>query len=141
MPRPKRLCKTNCRIAKVLWPTLTRASVQKLRVWSQELSLSVAAGDLIYLEHGWYVTHTGLLRLAARNRCAGIDVRPLTKSLIQRRITLTQAGIIRLSAGPLRPELKLPMIAARDIGTFAAEALLRPDLRDQQVSERIARSA
>jgi hypothetical protein len=41
--------------------------------------LSVAAGDLIYLDHGWYVTHTGLLHLARNSRCAGIDVRPVTK--------------------------------------------------------------
>jgi hypothetical protein len=27
----------------------------------------------------WYVTHTGLLRIAKRNRCIGIDVRPLSK--------------------------------------------------------------
>jgi len=39
---------------------------------------SVAAGDLIYLDNGWYVTHTGLIGLARRNRCAGIHVRPVS---------------------------------------------------------------
>jgi len=29
------------------------------------------AGDLLYLNRCWYVTHPGLLRLARRNRCAG----------------------------------------------------------------------
>jgi hypothetical protein len=29
------------------------------------------------LENGWYVTHTGLLGVARRNRCAGIHVRPV----------------------------------------------------------------
>jgi len=34
----------------------------------------VGAGDLIYLNHGWYVTHTGLIGLARRKRCSGIHV-------------------------------------------------------------------
>ncbi len=52
--------------------------------------------------------------------------------------TLAQIQPIRLihaSAGPLRPDLKLPMIATRDIGTAAAEALLKLDFRGQQVRE------
>jgi hypothetical protein len=32
---------------------------------------------LIYLDNGWYATHAGLLRLARRNRCAGIHVQPV----------------------------------------------------------------
>ncbi len=70
---------SNLRFAKRIWPALRRVAVQKLRELSKELQLSIAAGDLIYLEHGWYVTHTGLLRLARRNRCVGIDVRPLAR--------------------------------------------------------------
>ena len=34
------------------------------------------AGDLLYLGRGWYVTHSGLIRLARRNRCHGITVHP-----------------------------------------------------------------
>jgi hypothetical protein len=34
----------------------------------------VGAGDLIYLNNGWYVTHTGLVGLARRKRCSGIHV-------------------------------------------------------------------
>ena len=32
-------------------------------------------GDVILLDGRWYVTHTGLIRLARHNRCAGIHVR------------------------------------------------------------------
>jgi uncharacterized protein YbjT (DUF2867 family) len=42
--------------------------------------------------------------------------------------TLAQVGIIKelgVTAGPLRGELELAMIATRDIGNYAAEALLR----------------
>jgi hypothetical protein len=44
---------------------------------SAEFQLSVALGDLKLLNGGWYVTNSGLLRLARRNRCAGILVRPM----------------------------------------------------------------
>jgi uncharacterized protein YbjT (DUF2867 family) len=52
--------------------------------------------------------------------------------------TLGQAGVIRLlgsAVGPLRPNLKLPMIATRDIGAAAASALLRLDFRGKQTHE------
>src|SRR5450759_2761896 len=69
----------NARVAKRIWPSLSRAALQKLQALTQELSLSVSAGDLTYLDHGWYVTHTGLVHLARKNRCAGIDVRPVSE--------------------------------------------------------------
>jgi len=43
---------------------------------------------------------------------------------------LPQVGVIQslgMIAGPVRPDLPLPMIATRDIGAAAAEALLRLD--------------
>jgi len=42
-----------------------------------QFGFSIAMGDLILLGHGWYVTHTGLIRIARYNRCAGIHVRPV----------------------------------------------------------------
>jgi uncharacterized protein YbjT (DUF2867 family) len=39
------------------------------------------------------------------------------------------------TAGPLRPDLTLPMIATRDIGTAAARALLALDFSDKQTHE------
>jgi uncharacterized protein YbjT (DUF2867 family) len=52
--------------------------------------------------------------------------------------TLGQAAAIRMmgsTAGPLRPDLKLPMIATRDIGAVAAEALLQLDFKGKQTRE------
>jgi uncharacterized protein YbjT (DUF2867 family) len=52
--------------------------------------------------------------------------------------TLAQAGIIKtlgVAAGPVRPELKLPMIATRDIGSYAAEALLKLDFTGKETRE------
>lgn len=78
-PPNKSTACANAKLARKTWPFLNRTALQQLRALSEELSLSLMAGDLTYLERGWYVTHTGLLRLARRNRCAGIDVRPMTK--------------------------------------------------------------
>lgn len=52
--------------------------------------------------------------------------------------TLPQANAIRQMgavASPLRPDLKLPMIATRDIGTVAADALLHPTTQGKQTRE------
>lgn len=52
--------------------------------------------------------------------------------------TLPQANVIQqmgLTAGPLRSDVKIPMIATRDIGAFAAEALLQLDFRGYQSQE------
>jgi uncharacterized protein YbjT (DUF2867 family) len=52
--------------------------------------------------------------------------------------TLPQASAIRAmdcTAGPLRPDLKLSMIASRDIGAAAADALLQLAFRGKQTRE------
>ncbi|HTU48324.1 MAG TPA: NmrA family NAD(P)-binding protein [Bryobacteraceae bacterium] len=52
--------------------------------------------------------------------------------------TLGQAGVIQqmgATAGPLNSDLKLPMIASRDIGTFAADELLRLEFRGHETQE------
>lgn len=52
--------------------------------------------------------------------------------------TLPQVNAIRQMgavATPLRADLKVPMIATRDIGTAAADALLHPTVRGKQTSE------
>jgi uncharacterized protein YbjT (DUF2867 family) len=52
--------------------------------------------------------------------------------------TIPQANAIHkmgYSVGPLRPDLKLPMIATRDIGTAAADALLHPTASGKQTRE------
>src|SRR5438105_5421192 len=40
---------------------------------------SVEAGDLLRLDGHWYVTHSGLIRLARRNHCTGIHVEPVAQ--------------------------------------------------------------
>jgi len=52
--------------------------------------------------------------------------------------TLPQAAAIRMAGaavGPVKPDLKLPMIASRDIGAAAAEILLRLDFQGKHTQE------
>jgi len=52
--------------------------------------------------------------------------------------TLPQVNAIRqmgIVAGPLRPDLKIPMIATRDIGAVAADTLLHPTIHGKQTRE------
>ena len=40
---------------------------------------SIENGDLLLLEGRWYVSHSGLIRLARRSHCAGIHVEPVSE--------------------------------------------------------------
>ena len=66
----------NIRSARRRWG-VSSEQVNLLKALTQEFQLSVALGDLSLLDGKWYVTHSGLLRLARRNRCAGIQVHPM----------------------------------------------------------------
>jgi hypothetical protein len=74
------LSRKNLSAAKRKWPTqMNRHQIQTLRLLTQGYQFSVVGGDLLLLESGWYVTHTGLIRLAARRRCRGINVQPIAE--------------------------------------------------------------
>jgi hypothetical protein len=75
--RPTKGTETSIRIARKIWTNLSREAQGRLREIVEQHQFSIPAGDLTYLENGWYVTHTGLLGVARRNRCAGIHVRPV----------------------------------------------------------------
>jgi hypothetical protein len=62
----------NARLARQLWGEPSRVALHSLRELTAKYSLSVAAGDLQFLEDRWYVTHSGLLQLASRRGCCGI---------------------------------------------------------------------
>ena len=67
------------RIARRLWGPISRIALESLRELVKRYNLSVSSGDLVYLQAGWYVTHAGLLRLARRSHCIGIDVAPVAE--------------------------------------------------------------
>jgi hypothetical protein len=66
------------RRAKQLWPEqVSDLLARQLADLLRRHGLSVLSGDIQLLNAKWYVTHSGLLGLAARRRCCGIPTRPL----------------------------------------------------------------
>jgi len=80
----------------------------------------------------------GLYNLEQKlNQIDGVNVLHLRAGYFMENV-LPQVGVVRTLgsvAGPLRPALKLPMIATRDIGAAAADALLRREFRGKQTWE------
>ena len=75
-----RLFRVNVREARQRWgSTLDADKIRVLRAFTAQFRFVISAGDLLLLDRGWYVTHAGLLRLAARRRCKGIRVTPVEK--------------------------------------------------------------
>lgn len=69
----------NLRLARSRWPQqLGQPARESLRMLTHEYRFSIASGDLVWLASGWYVTHTGLIRLAFRRRCAGIHTKVIS---------------------------------------------------------------
>lgn len=59
-------------LAKSLWGEVGDVKSKELRELMSRYRLSISLGDVTYIDHHWYVTHSGLLRLASRRRCCGI---------------------------------------------------------------------
>src|SRR5271157_6429250 len=68
------LIRLNASRVKKLYPNISRALIQTLKEMTKQFSFSLSTGDVILLDNGWFVTHTGLIRLARRKRCRGIHV-------------------------------------------------------------------
>ena len=64
--------RSNAKLARQLWGEPSRVALRGLRELTARYSLSVAAGDLQFLDGRWYVTHAGLLRTSQNRRCHAI---------------------------------------------------------------------
>jgi hypothetical protein len=70
----------NLRVARRLWfGQINQVQRLSLKSLSVSYGFSIAAGDLQLLENRWYVTHSGLIRLARRKGCSGIVVSLMTE--------------------------------------------------------------
>jgi hypothetical protein len=67
---------SNAEVAEILWGKMSQTALDVLADLTNKYSLRIAFGELLYLDGKWYITHSGLLRIARRSRCAGIQVRP-----------------------------------------------------------------
>ena len=76
---PDQLLRRNMRLARSRWcELLGQSDRQLLKALTIQYQFSIATGDLIWLERGWYVTHAGLIRLARRSHCARIHAKPIS---------------------------------------------------------------
>jgi hypothetical protein len=64
--------RSNARRARAVWGALPKSTMFVLKEFVCRYALSVPLGDLQLLHGRWYVTHSGLLRIAKRCRCSGI---------------------------------------------------------------------
>ena len=69
----RKLMRQNLSTAKRLYPDLPKQQLSALRDLTTSLHLSVFRSELVHFSGKWYVSHSGLLRIAHRRRCAGID--------------------------------------------------------------------
>ena len=74
-PKTNPLLRENLRIARQLFGGILPNRVLKsLETLSRDFRFSLGNGELQFINSSWYVTHTGLVRLARRKRCSGIHV-------------------------------------------------------------------
>src|ERR1700751_3366908 len=78
--RAKNLARQNVKLARRLDAGRSLAALGQLRDLTLNFGFSLATGELLHLNGGWYVTHAALLRLASRKRCAGIRVEQVDQS-------------------------------------------------------------
>src|SRR5215469_6284936 len=75
--KTKGTTRRNVAFAKSMWPAeCSELNLAFLRELTTRFGFSVALGEVRLIDGRWYVTHSGLLRLAGRRRCHGIRVEP-----------------------------------------------------------------
>src|SRR6202158_2686617 len=74
-PKPRHPLRENLRLARqLLGGTLQTRVAKSLETLSKDFHFSLSNGELQFINSCWYVTHTGLVRLARRKKCRGIHV-------------------------------------------------------------------
>jgi len=71
--RNRKLMRQNLSNARRLYPGLPKQQLSVLRDLTASLHLSVFRSELMHFSGKWYVSNSGLLRIAHRRRCVGID--------------------------------------------------------------------
>jgi len=74
-PKTRHPLRENLRLARqLLGGTLPTRVAKSLETLTNDFHFSLGNGELQFINSSWYVTHTGILRLARRKRCRGIQV-------------------------------------------------------------------
>ncbi len=79
MPKAQLAVRKNTLHARAIWGRQCSGLLAKnLRELTMHTGVSVALGDVLLLDGKWYITHSGLLRLALTRGCKGINVCPVS---------------------------------------------------------------
>jgi hypothetical protein len=73
MKRTTNSIQAEMRVARQTWSDLGAARMRDLRALLVRYKFSVALGEITRIDNRWYVTHAGLLGLASRRQCRGIN--------------------------------------------------------------------
>ena len=77
-PKMSTVVRHNAACARALWPgECSKLTLNVLRELTTRFGFSVRLGEIRLLNGVWYVTNSGLIRLADRRRCRGISTRPI----------------------------------------------------------------
>jgi hypothetical protein len=77
-PKMSAVIRQNAACARALWPDeCSKSTLNALRELTTRFGFSVRLGEIRLLNGVWYVTNSGLIRLADRRRCRGISSRPV----------------------------------------------------------------
>ena len=69
------LLRQNLRLVKQLYPGTPKRNLAVLLDLTLTFGTSVLGGDILSIDGKWHITHAGLLRIAARRKCRGIDTK------------------------------------------------------------------
>src|SRR6202030_804006 len=73
-PKMSAVIRQNAACARALWPgECSKSTLNTLRELTTRFGFSVRLGEVRLLNGAWYVTNSGLIRLADRRRCRGIS--------------------------------------------------------------------
>jgi hypothetical protein len=78
--RANKLAAENNRLARSLWPMISKSELLVLKRLTVSLELEIRSGELLRVNGAWYVSHSGLLKLATRQRCFAIHTQPVLES-------------------------------------------------------------
>jgi hypothetical protein len=64
--------RSSLKVARALWGAIPSSALLSLRKLTKKFALSVSDGHVQFLNGQWYITHSGLLRIAQNRHCLGI---------------------------------------------------------------------
>jgi hypothetical protein len=78
MSAPKTEMQRNKRAAAAKWGILSAETTRELESLTKNHGLCVERGELQLVGGRWYITHAGLMTLAQKNGCLGMETEPVT---------------------------------------------------------------